>query len=175
MQKVHAKNRELEQTFERTLDAIEHDATFEPIEIVRRGAHPLRGAMNFSVTVDRPGGADLALCERIAGRLNAALDAVQRSYTLQVESAGLERPLLGPRDFERFSGNAARVVTTLAINGEKTHRGVLRGMRNGHVVLETGRGELLLPPATIKSAHLEYDPRADFQREKRERKHGANN
>jgi hypothetical protein len=63
----------------------------------------------------------------------------------------------------------------LTVNGAKTHRGILRGVRGDAVILETEKGELPLPIATIKSANLEYDPRTDLQRDKRERKkaHGS--
>lgn len=64
----------------------------------------------------------------------------------------------------------ARIVTSLLVEGAKTHRGVLRGLRGENVLLQTGTRELPLPIATIKSANLEFDPRADLQREKRERK-----
>ena len=83
-----------------------------------------------------------------------------RITRLEVESAGLERPLVRPADYERFAGKRARIVTSLTVNGGKTHRGILRGLRGETVVLETERGELLLPMAAIKSANLEYDPRA---------------
>lgn len=161
---------ELKQTFERAVDAIAHDAAFAPLEIVRHEAHPVRGSFSLSVTVDRPGGVDLALCERIAAHINASLEHLPAQYELAVQSAGLERPLTRPKDFERFAGAPARIVTTLAIEGARKHRGTLRGLRGENVVLDTGTGELLLPPATIKSAHLEYDPRADLRKEKRERK-----
>jgi len=92
---------------------------------------------------------------------------------LEVESAGLERPLVRPADYERFAGSRAKIVTSLTVGGAKTHRGTLRGIRGETVILETERGELPLPIAAIKSANLEYDPRADLQRDKRERKtHG---
>jgi ribosome maturation factor RimP len=157
-------------TFERTLDAIAHDAAFAPLEIVRHEAHPARGSSTLVVTIDRPGGVDLALCERVAARINASLEGLETNYELEVESAGLERPLMKPADFERFAGAPARIVTTLAIDGVKTHRGMLRGLRGENVVLDTDAGELLLPPAIIRSARLEYDPRADLRKEKRERK-----
>jgi ribosome maturation factor RimP len=165
---------ELQLTFERELDAIAHDAAFEGVEIVAHRARIARGATELRVTIDRPGGVDVKLCERIASRINAQLEAFESAYTLEVESAGLERPLVRPGDYERFRGNRVRVVTTLAVNGGKTHRGTLRGLRGDAVILETERGELPLPLTTIKSAHLEYDPRADLQRDKRERKaHGS--
>lgn len=161
---------EIESAFERALDAIAHDTAMAPIEIVQHAARARRGAVALSVTIDRPGGVDLLLCERVAMRINESLEGFPTPYDLQVESAGLERPLVKPADYERFTGMRARIVTSLLVEGAKTHRGVLRGMRGENVSLETTAHELLLPMATIKSAHLEYDPRADLKREKRERK-----
>jgi len=164
---------ELHIAFERELDAIAHDAAFKDVEIVAHHARAARGTTELRVTIDRSGGVDVKLCERIASRINAQLDAYETPYTLEVESAGLERALVRPADYDRFRGSRVRVVTTLTVNGGKTHRGTLRGLRGEAVVLETERGELPLPLTTIKSAHLEFDPRADLQRDKRERKaHG---
>lgn len=162
--------------FERELDAIAHDGYFADVEIVQHHIRTVRGTLELSVTIDRPGGADLALCERVAARINANLGALDGSYALEVESAGLERPLVRDADYQRFAGQRARIVTTLTVNGGKTHRGTLGGLRGESVVIQTESGELLLPIAAIKSAHLEYDPRADFQRDKLQRKklHGNN-
>jgi len=156
--------------FERELDAIVHDADFAGLEIVAQYARPRRGATTLSVTIDRPGGADLRLCERVASRLNAQLARLDGSYTLQVESAGLDRPLVRAGDYERFSGERVRIVTTLSVNGGKTHRGTLRGLRGETVVVQTECGQLLLPMAAIKTANLEYDARADLRRDKLQRK-----
>ncbi|HUZ48119.1 MAG TPA: ribosome maturation factor RimP [Candidatus Dormibacteraeota bacterium] len=159
--------------FERELDAIVHDPAYADVEVVLHAARPHRKAVALTVTIDKVGGVDLATCERIAARINDALETIEEEYSLEVESAGLERPLVRPADYERFAGKKARVVTTLTIAGAKTHRGILRGLRGETVILETENGELPLPVATIKSANLEYDPRADLQRDKRERKtHG---
>jgi ribosome maturation factor RimP len=159
--------------FERTLDAIMHDREFSGVEIVTHAVRSQRGTTAFTVTIDKTGGVDLATCERIAARINDALETIEAPYSLEVESAGLERPLIRPNDYERFAGKRARIVTSLSIAGGKTHRGTLVGLRGETVILATETGELPLPIATIKSANLEYDPRADLQRDKRERKaHG---
>ncbi|HTU71449.1 MAG TPA: hypothetical protein VMF11_14190 [Candidatus Baltobacteraceae bacterium] len=159
--------------FEREIDAIAHEGRSSGVEIVAHSAHARRGMTALSVTIDKDGGVDLAACERIAARINRALEAIDAPYSLEVESAGLERPLLRPGDYERFSGKRVRIVTSLSIAGGKTHRGTLAGLRGETVILATENGELPLPLATIKSANLEYDPRADLQRDKRERKaHG---
>lgn len=161
---------ELATAFEQAVDAIEHDPGFFGIEVVSRAVHGSRGAASLSVTIDREGGVDIVSCERVAAAINRRLDAVDRPYRLQVESAGLNRPLTKPGDYERFSGRAARVITTLTVHGNKTHRGVLRGVRGTNVILETPSGELPLPLAAIKAANLEYDIRSDLRRDKKERK-----
>lgn len=156
--------------FERAVEAIIHDPQFHDVEVVAHAAQTRRGQTALRVTIDTPSGVDLSLCERIAGRINASLEEIEAVYSLEVESAGLERPLVRPDDYRRFAGKRARVMTTLPIAGAKTHRGILGGLRGETVVMQTDSGELLLPVATIKSANLEYDPRADLARSKRERK-----
>jgi ribosome maturation factor RimP len=170
MRSVSRGSSAVAEAMERELDAILHDAAFTGLEIVLQQARPARNATALSVTIDRAGGADLLLCERVAARLNAHLAGLDAAYTLEVKSAGLDRPLVRGADYERFTGQRARIVTSLTVNGGKTHRGILRGRRGETVVVETERGELLLPMAAIKTANLEYDPRADLKRDKLQRK-----
>jgi ribosome maturation factor RimP len=122
------------------------------------------------LTVDRPGGVDLALCERIAARINRALEAETEPYTLEVESAGIDRPLHAPADYERFRNEAVVVTTSLPIHGEYTHRGRLLGLRGNAALLVTVSGELPIPLELVKAAHIEYDFRADLRRAKKERR-----
>lgn len=159
------------EAFERVVHALPHEPAFRAIEIVTTAARPGRTTA-LTVMVDRDGGVDIAVCERIAARINVALDAFPDEYTLEVSSAGVDRPLTKPGDYERFSGRNARVVTTLPINNAKTHRGILAGVRGTNVILRTGakgETELPIPIAVVKSANLEYDIRADLQRAKREK------
>lgn len=160
----------LSDAFERVATGLPREREFAGIEIVSTSAHRHGAETELKLMIDRPQGVDLALCERVSARINAALDAFADPYTLEVRSAGLDRPLLHPSDYERFVGKNIRVHTTLTINGAKTHRGRLVGVRGANVILETERGELPLPIETIRSANIEYDFRADLQREKRARK-----
>ncbi|MDQ6930522.1 MAG: ribosome maturation factor RimP [Candidatus Eremiobacteraeota bacterium] len=160
----------LPDAFEQAVDAISHDAAFASVEFVSHSARRHAKANSLQVMIDREGGVDIALCQRVAAELNARLEEIDEQYTLEVESAGLNRPLTKAGDYQRFSGRAAKIVTTLLINGSKTHRGTLRGVLGTNVVLETAKGELPLPLATIKSANLEYDIRNDLKREKQDRK-----
>jgi ribosome maturation factor RimP len=170
-----ASGTSLSEAFERVVHAIPHDPAFRAIEIVTTGVRPGRTSA-LTVMVDKEGGVDIATCERIAARINAALDAFPDEYTLEVSSAGVDRPLVKPADYDRFGGKNVKVVTTLPIAAAKTHRGVLAGMRGTNVILRTGANgetELPIPIATIKSANLEYDIRADLQRAKREKQSKA--
>ncbi|MBV8728054.1 MAG: hypothetical protein JO233_09720 [Candidatus Eremiobacteraeota bacterium] len=156
--------------FEQAVDALAHDAKYADVEFVAHKATRQARTHALQVIVDRADGVDLQTCERIASAINARLEGFEEPYTLEVESAGLNRPLTKAGDYDRFSGKAAKIVTTLTIDGSKTHRGTLRGVVGTNVILQTEKGELPLPLATIKSANLEYDIRADLQRAKRERK-----
>ena len=156
--------------FERELDAIAHDSAFPGLEIVPHRAHSTRrrdDAERYDRSSRRRRLNALRARRRASQRHLGTLDG---AYGLEVESAGLDRPLLRHGDYERFAGERARIVTSLTVGGGKTHRGILRGLRGETVVMETERGELLLPMAAIKTANLEYDPRADFKRDKLQRK-----
>ena len=160
----------LPQAFESAIEAIVHDARFAGVEVVQHAARRGRHTTALSVTIDREGGTDLATCEKIAAAINSKLDEYDDPYTLEVESAGLNRPLTKPGDYERFAGRNVKVVTSLLVRGGKTHRGILRGVRGTNVILETADGELPLPLAAIDRANLEYDVRSDLKRDKLERK-----
>ena len=160
----------LAESFEQAARALEFEEEFRAVEIVAHRARRVGRASELFLTVDRQGGVDLALCERIAARINDALETRPEPYTLQVESAGIDRPLREPRDYERFRDQSVVVTTTLPIGGEYTHRGKLLGLRGNAAVLEARTGELPIPLELVKDAHIDYDYRADLRRAKRERR-----
>jgi ribosome maturation factor RimP len=160
----------LTDAFDRIVHGLPHDPAFNGVEIVTTGKRKNRDGLALSVMIDKAGGVDLSTCERIAARINVALEAFTDPYTLEVESAGVNRPLVKPADYERFAGQNVRVLSTLLINNTKTHRGKLVGMRGSVVIVETPQGELPIPYEAVKSANIEYDIRADLTRAKREKK-----
>jgi len=160
----------LADTFENAARALPFEEEFRDVEIVSHRAHRSGRNTELSLTVDRPGGVDLALCERIAARLDAMFASVTETYTLAVESAGLDRPLVTPSDYERFAERDVVVKTTLPIEHEYTHRGKLLGVRGNAVILARRSGEFPIPLEMIKSANIEYDYRADLRRAKQERR-----
>ena len=151
------------------MQALAHEPEFKDVEILAARAQKSGRNIALSVVADATGGVDLSTCERIAARINAALDLRPEKYTLEVQSPGAW-PLSERSDYERFRGRRVRVRTGVAIAGSDTHTGTLIGLRDGNVVLETGKGELQVPLDAVKSVHLDIDIRADLQRAKRERR-----
>jgi ribosome maturation factor RimP len=84
-------------------------------------------------------------CQRVSQDLSAILDVedpVDRHYTLEVSSPGLERALRDRQDYERFSGRMAKIVVREAVNGQMHFEGRLRGVEGEDVVLEGSRQRL---------------------------------
>lgn len=114
--------------------------------------------------VERPEDAvGIAECQRVSHDLSALLDveeeemgepALAGEYTLEVSSPGLDRPLRHEADYRRFAGRLAKVVSTEPIDGQSAFSGRLRGIEDGHVILEEGRRTHRVPFAQVKRAQL---------------------
>ena len=114
------------------------------------------------VSLDKPADAETEYvsideCEKVNVWLGEALDKneiIDRSYNLEVSSAGLDRELLKDTDYVRFAGREVEVKTYEQINGSKSHEGVLTGKENGVVMIDTGAGELAIPADKIAKINL---------------------
>jgi ribosome maturation factor RimP len=105
-------------------------------------------------------------CQRISQDLSAVLDveeeelgesALEKQYTLEVSSPGLDRPLRHEADYRRFAGRLAKIVTTAPLNGQSAFAGRIAGVDGGHVVLEEGRKTHRVPILGIKRGHLDVE------------------
>jgi ribosome maturation factor RimP len=105
-------------------------------------------------------GVSLENCSRVSRALSQLLDAEEEipgQYRLEVSSPGVERPLVKPLDFERYTGREAQVATKAAIDSRKTFTGMLTGLRDGQVLLRDSKGEeIALPFDEIAKAHLVF-------------------
>jgi ribosome maturation factor RimP len=85
-------------------------------------------------------------------------DPLDRAYTLEVSSPGLDRPLRDARDFQRFTGRAAKVVVEQAVDGQTAFAGRIRGIEDGTLVFEAqGRKWHRIALANIKRARLDVE------------------
>ena len=97
-------------------------------------------------------------CEEISRALSALLDVedpITESFTLEVSSAGVDRPLTRLTDFERFKGFKAKVETRFLVEGRRRFSGTLGGVENGNQVrITTEEGDALLAFGDMAKAKL---------------------
>ncbi len=122
----------------------------------------------IQVFIDKEGGVtheDCALVSRQIGAVLDEQDAVALSYTLEVSSPGIERGLYSLEDFEKFSGQLAKVKTEKAINGQKNFRGRIVGIENNDIVFDDKtNGNVRFPYSAVVKANLEIDLEEELKR-----------
>lgn len=95
--------------------------------------------------LDKDGGVDILDCENVSRRVSDLLDEadpIEGSYIFEVSSAGAERQLKRPSDFEKFLSSPVLLKTYQNRDGRKEFPGVLKEYDGGAVVLEMGKQEL---------------------------------
>ncbi len=118
------------------------------------------GRLIVRVTIDRDDGIGIKDCERMSRQLEALLDIedpIPGGYTLEVTSPGLDRPLKSLKDYERFRGRLARVVTRKMFNKNNVITGRILDVRDEIILFQTDRGELEVPYSEIKKGRLEVE------------------
>ena len=73
-------------------------------------------------------------------------------FTLEVSSAGLDRPLTRLADFERFTGFKAKAETRHLVDGRRRYSGIIAGVEGDQIVLRTEDGE----PESNDEARLNF-------------------
>jgi ribosome maturation factor RimP len=105
------------------------------------------------LVIDRPGGVDIALCERVTGVLRDLLE----SWSLEVSSPGPERPLTKPEHFRRFLGRRVRVRTREEVAGHKSFTGRLTDADDQTVSVDSGDGPVAIPLTAVRRSNLLSD------------------
>jgi ribosome maturation factor RimP len=96
-------------------------------------------------------------CAEVSRTVSALLDVeelVSGSYTLEVSSPGIDRPLTRPEHFARFTGFEAKLETRFPLDGRKRFTGRLLGLEGERVRIATAEGEMALPLADVQRAKL---------------------
>jgi ribosome maturation factor RimP len=84
------------------------------------------------IMADRADGSQITVddCQTISHDVSAAIDVddpIPGAWTLEVSSAGIDRPLTRVKDWNRFAGHLARVETYFPQNGRKRFAGIVLG------------------------------------------------
>ena len=125
--------------------AAENGCTLWDVEYVKEA-----GDWYLRVYIDKADGVSINDCEAVSRPLSDALDEadpIEGSYTLEVGSAGAERALKRPEDFQRFLGSPVLVKLYRSRDGRKEFAGVLKAYdeASGDVTVTVGQTDLVFP------------------------------
>ncbi|HWW95921.1 MAG TPA: ribosome maturation factor RimP [Vicinamibacteria bacterium] len=121
-----------------------------------------RGGQIVRLYVDKEGGIGIGELQSVSEEVSAILDAedpIPSSYTLEVSSPGLDRPLKTEADYRRFAGRLARVSSYEPVDGRRHWTGRLLAIEEGVVSLSLEKEGAVarIPLAKISHARLEVE------------------
>jgi ribosome maturation factor RimP len=103
-------------------------------------------ARMLRVVLDKPGAGndpiagvtheDCANFSREFGTILDVEDVMPGSYTLEVSSPGLDRKLVKPSDFTRFTGSRMKLMTRQPVNNNRHFEGRLESFQDGRLTLD---------------------------------------
>ena len=132
-----------------------HGCELWDVEYVREGSEYF-----LRLYLDKEGGVDITDWEAISRAVDPILDEkdpIPGSYHFEVCSAGLERALKRPSDFERFMGSAITVKLYRPRNGLKEIPCVLRGYEDGKVTVEAGKETITFEKSEVALVRLRVE------------------
>ena len=134
------------------LDA--EDVELDDLDVLGRG-----GGQIVRVTVDAVGGLGvdrIAALARGLSRLMDEEDLLTGSYTLEVSSPGLERPLRRPSHFAKSVGREVVVKTTDDVDGARSHRGILESVGSELLSVEVDGSARSIPMREVAQARTVF-------------------
>ena len=132
-----------------------HGCQLWDVEYVREGDQRF-----LRLYLDKEGGVDITDCEAISRAVDPLLDEadpIAESYHFEVCSAGLERALKRPSDFERFMGSNITVKLYRPRNGLKEIPCVLIGYEDGKVTVEAGKETITFEKSQVALVRLRVE------------------
>jgi ribosome maturation factor RimP len=107
--------------------------------------------------IDKEGGVTMADCVRVSHAVEDVLEVencVPGAYHLEVSSPGLNRPLVTIEHFSRVLEQQVVVATREKIAGRAHYKGVLKEVREGHLVIHIDNKDFIVPMEKISKANL---------------------
>ena len=129
----------------------------EVVDVELRGGGKAR---MLRIVIDKPSGVTHEDCANLSREVGTILDVEDvvpgGSYTLEVSSPGLDRRLVRPVDYQRFTGSRVKLTTRQPVNGNRHFEGRLESFHEGRLTLE------------VSAARKKFRPKDDNAPEKLE-------
>ena len=130
----------------------------EIVEVELRGGGKARMLRIF---IDKPGGVTHEDCANLSREVGTILDVEDvipgASYLLEVSSPGLDRKLIRPADYERFTGSRVKLTTRQPVNGSHHFEGRLESFQQGRLTLEMNAARKKPRPGSAAPQKLEIE------------------
>src|ERR1700675_827195 len=130
----------------------------EVVEVELRGGGKAR---MLRIVIDKPAGVTHEDCANLSREMSTILDVEDvvpgSSYLLEVSSPGLDRKLLRPADYERFTGSKVKLKTRNPVNGNQHFEGRLQSFRDGRLTLEMSASRKKARPGDAAPQTLEIE------------------
>ena len=132
-----------------------HGCELWDVEYVREGSEYF-----LRLYLDKEGGVDINDCEAVSRAVDTILDEkgpISGSYHFEVCSAGLERVLKRPADFQRFLGSPITVKLYRPRNGLKEIPCVLKAYDEGKLTVEAGKETITFEKSEVAQVRLRVE------------------
>ena len=129
--------------------------TLWDVEYVREGSERF-----LRLYIDKDGGVDIEDCEKIHRAVDPVLDEkdpISESYHFEVCSAGLERALKRPSDFQQFMNSPILIKLYRPRNGLKEIPAILRGYEDGRITAESGKETITFEKSEVALVRLRVE------------------
>ena len=132
-----------------------HGCALWDVEYVREGSDYF-----LRLYLDKEGGVNIDDCEAVSRAVDPILDEkdpIPGSYHFEVCSAGLERVLKRPSDFQRFLGSPITVKLYRPRNGLKEIPCVLKAYDQGKLTVEAGKETITFEKSEVAQVRLRVE------------------
>jgi ribosome maturation factor RimP len=130
----------------------------EVVEVELRGGGKAR---MLRIVIDKPAGVTHEDCASLSREMSTILDVEDvvpgNSYLLEVSSPGLDRKLLRPADYERFTGSRVKLTTRNPVEGNRHFEGRLESFQNGRLTLDVSAARKKFRPASDGAQKLDIE------------------
>lgn len=145
---------ELKEVLKQKLLPLIEEENLELVELEFTGKPP-RSVLR--VFVDKIGGVDVEECAYLSQKLSDFLDTedlIEKSYTLEVSSPGLDRPLLSLDDFRRKTGEKVRLYLKTSSGKFAEIKGEITGVSEGEVRVKIEDKVEIIPLEKIEKGKI---------------------
>lgn len=127
----------------------------ELVDVEYKNEH---GGWILRLYIDKPGGVTIDDCSDVSREFGTLLDVedvMTGSYSLEVSSPGLDRPLVKERDFVKYAGSKAKIKTRKPVDGRKNFKATIESASDGVVsVVDFDGGKYNIEISNIDKARL---------------------